>query len=197
MQMRDHDIFKDRERGLEAEYVMKHEAELLEKLRAQAKLDEIAAAMAANLKVSDPALLHRIVELGVTLETGAAFLLAPLVQVAWAGGEVTEAERDAVLGAAVSRGVERDSPAYAQLVAWLRERPSDALFDTALQAIKAGIAVLPPDEHAERVKRIAQGCHMVAAASGGGIRRILGLDDGVSHEEEALLEAITATLRAG
>lgn len=197
MQMRDHDIFKDRERGLEAEYVVKHEAELLEKLRAQAKLDEVAAALAVKLKVSDPDLLRRIMGLGVTLETGAAFLLAPLVQVAWAGGEVTEAERDTVLRAAISRGVERESPSYAQLVAWLGNRPSDALFDAALQAIKAGLGVLPPEEHAERVKRIADGCHEVAEASGGGIRRILGLGAGVSHEEEQLLEVITATLRAG
>ena len=191
----DKDMFKERERGLEEEYVRKHEAKLLEKLRERGRLEEIAGALAAKLQIDNPELLRRIVALGVTLDTGAAFLLAPLVQVAWAEGAVTDRERETVLRVAGERGLEKTSPAYAQLLEWLRARPADELFETAVEAIKAGLSVLPPEERADRVKRIVEACHEVAAASGG-LSRLLGLGTGVSGEEESVLDTITATLRA-
>jgi len=191
----DKEIFKGRGRSLEEEYVRRQEAKLLEKLRERGKLEEIAAALAAMLQVDNPELLHRIIALGVTLETGAAFVMAPLVQVAWAEGAVTDRERETVLRLGGERGIEKESPAHAQLLEWLRVRPSDELFDTAVEAIKAGLSVLTPEERADRVKRIVEACRQVAGASGG-LSRLLGLGTGVSGEEESILDTIAATLRA-
>jgi hypothetical protein len=148
-----------------------------------------------KLQTDDPALLRRIMALGVTLDTGAAFLLAPLVQVAWAEGAVTDREREKVLRIAAERGIQTSSPAYTQLQEWLRTRPVDALFDTAIETIKTGLSVLTPAERADRVKRIVDACREVASASGG-LGRLLGLDTGVSSEEESILDAMAATLRA-
>jgi hypothetical protein len=188
------DIFKERERALEAVYFHQQDAKLIEKLRESDRLVEIAVALAEKLRVDNPDLLLRVIALGVTLDTAPAFLLAPLVQVAWAEGEVTEREHQTVLHLAGARGVEESSPAHIQLLEWLRERPPDALFDTALEVIKVGLSVLPPDEREERIKRIVQACHEVAEASGG-LARLLGLGSGVSDEEESLLDTITTTLR--
>jgi len=193
--MADKEIFKDRERSLEEEYFRKEDAKLLQKLRERDRLEAIAKALAEKLQADDPALLRRVMDLGATAETGSAFLLAPLVQVAWAEGTVTDAERDEVLRIAEERGIEAGSPAHAQLGAWLRTRPPDALFDAALAALKVGLSVLSPEERAERVKRIADGCREVAKASGG-LSRLLGLGSGISSDEESVLETITATLRA-
>jgi len=191
----DKDIFKERGRSLEAEYFKKHEAKLLEKLRERARLDAIAEALAVDLHIDHPELLRRIIALGVTIDTGAAFLLAPLVQVAWGEGAVTDRERETVLRIAAARGVEKGSAAYAQLETWLRRRPDDALFDAAIEAIKVGLSVLTAEERAERIKRIVDACHEVAAASGG-LARMVGLGSGISSEEESLLDAIATTLRA-
>jgi hypothetical protein len=188
------DIFKERERALEAVYFHDQDTKLIEKLRESARLEEIAKALAEKLQVDNPELLHRVMELGVTLDTAPAFLLAPLVQVAWAEGEVTEREYQTVLRFAGTRGVEGSSPAHAQLRKWLRERPPDTLFDTAREVIKVGLSVLPPSEQEERIKRIVQACHEVAEASGG-LAKVLGLGSGVSGEEETLLDTITTTLR--
>jgi hypothetical protein len=193
--MMDKDIFKERERSLEEGYFRQHEAKLIEKLRERAKVDEIVEALALKLQTDDPALLRRIMALGVTLDTGAAFLLAPLVQVAWAEGAVTDRERERVLRIATERGIETSSPAYTQLQEWLRTRPLDALFDTAIETIKTGLSVLTPAERADRVKRLVDACREVASASGG-LGRLLGLDTGVSSEEESILDAMAATLRA-
>jgi len=193
--MTDKDIFKERERSLEEEYFRKHDAKLIEKLRERGKLAEITEALAVKLQIDDPALLRRIMDLGVTLDTGAAFLLAPLVQVAWAEGGVTDRERETVLRIATERGVDASSPAYTQLQEWLRKRPADAIFDAAVEAIKTGLSVLTPAERADRIKRIVDGCREVASASGG-LGRLLGLGTGVSGEEESILDTIAATLRA-
>jgi hypothetical protein len=188
------DSFKERERAQEEGYFRAQDAKLIEKLREDARLEEIVLALAERLQVDNPELLRRVIALGVTLDTGPAFLLAPLVQVAWAEGKITDRERETVLRLAVARGVEEGSPAYAQLLKWLQERPTDALFDTAMEVIRGGLALLPPGEREERLKRLVQACHEVAEASGG-LAKVLGLGSGVSGEEEAVLAAMTTRLR--
>jgi hypothetical protein len=189
-------IFSDREKAMETDYFRKEEARLLEKLRANAKLDEIAAALRDMLQVDNPDLLTAVRELGITPETAPAFFMAPLVQVAWAEGKVRKDEQEAVLKIARDRGVEEDSAADQQLRDWLATRPSDALFDVSLEVLKAGFDVLPARERHERVDRVLDGCRMVAEASGTEIAHQLGLGTGVSKEEASLLDAIAAKLRA-
>jgi hypothetical protein len=191
------EIFKDRERAFEADYFRKQDEKLLEKMREKAALQEVAQALAEKLRVDDQELLQRVAALGLTRDTGAAILLAPLVQVAWAEGAVTEREREVLFEIAASRGVERGSPPGEQLEAWLRERPPDALFDTAMAILKTGIALLEPAERDERIRDIAEGCRRVADASGGGLAKLIGIGSGVSGEEASVLDAITAKLRAG
>ncbi len=188
------DIFKDRERAFEEQWALVHDAELIEKLREKDRLEAITKALAEKLQLDQPELLQRVIDLGVTLDTGPALLLAPLVQIAWAGGKVTDQERETVLRLARGRGLEESSPAYAQLVEWLRKRPSNALFDTAAEVIQAGLAVLPKAERDERLAVFAKACHQVAEASGG-LERLLGLSHGVSAQEHAILDRIKAALR--
>lgn len=88
------DIFRERERGEEEAYFRHKDAELIAKLRQKTKLSEIAHALAGKLQTDEPALLDRIRMLGVTLDTGSAFILAPLVEVAWVDGSVSDAERN-------------------------------------------------------------------------------------------------------
>jgi len=132
----DKDMFKERGHSLEEDYFRKHEAKLIAKLRERGRLEDIAEELAIKLRIDKPGLLHRIMALGVTLDTAPAFLLAPLVQVAWGEGAVTDRERATVLRLAEERGVAKDSRAHAQLEAWMRERPENALFDAAIEAIK-------------------------------------------------------------
>jgi hypothetical protein len=189
-------IFGDREKAMEADYFRKEEARLLEKLRANAKLDEIAAALRDMLQIENPDLLAAVRELGITPETAPAFFMAPLVQVAWAEGKVRKDEQEAVLKIARDRGVEENSAADQQLRDWLATRPSDALFDTSLEVLKAGFDVLPARERHERVERVLEGCRLIAEASGTEIAHQLGLGTGVSKEEASLLDTIAAKLRA-
>lgn len=188
------DAFKDREKGLEEEYFRKNEAKLLEKMREKARLDEVASELAKTLQVENPDLVRRVIDLGIQPGTGAALLLAPLVQVAWAEGNVTHKERDAVLRLAASRGVAKGSPSEAQLLAWLEKRPSDAVLAVAIEVIKAGLSHLTPAEREERIGAYERACREVSEASGG-LAKVLG-GSGTSSEERSVLDKVVADLRA-
>ena len=189
------DILKSKERGDEAQYFRRHDEELLRRLREKSRLDDMTRALAEKLQVDDPTLLEQVVAQGVSLETGPAFLLAPLVQIAWAEGTVTPEERKVILHVARERGIEEGSPAHAQLLEWLTHRPADMLFETSESCIKVGFSLLPLPEREERIRQLVAACRRVAAASGGNkLARFLGLEHSVSHQEEIVLAAITARL---
>ncbi len=190
------DVWKDRERGEEAEHFRREDAKLIEKMRARARVGEIAEALAAKLRIDDAELLRRVRDLGLDQETGAAILLAPLVQVAWAGGSVTGAERRKVLDLAAARGVMHGTPVYDKLIQWLDDRPSDDLFATATEVMRLGFAVLPEQERDERIKALVAACRQVAEASGGGLAWLLGMGDAVAPDESRVLDEITTRLRA-
>jgi hypothetical protein len=186
------DILRDRERGEEQAYFRQQDAKLIAKLRQKAQLSEIAHALAEKLRVDEPELLERIQKLGVTLDTGSAFILAPLVEVAWVDGDVSDAERETILNIATKRGVAPGSSDYRQLLDWLAHRPSDEVFRAALEAIRIGLSVLPPDESEQRIASIIKACEDVARAAGW-IAELVHLDQ-VSDEESAVIAAIRSHL---
>src|SRR5262245_60336550 len=186
------DIFHDRARGEEQAYFRQHDAKLIAKLRQKAQFSEIAHALAEKLHADEPELLKRIQKLGVTLDTGSAFILAPLVEVAWADGFVSHAERETILRLANQRGVAPGSADYRQLLDWLAHRPSDEVFQTALEAIRIGLSVLPPGEAEQRIATMIKACEDVAQAAGG-IAQFLHLDH-VSSAQSAVIAAIRSRL---
>jgi hypothetical protein len=182
------DVFRDRERAEEEAFFRQADAKLIAKLRQSAQLSEIAHALAEKLHADEPALLERIQKLGVTPDTGWAFFLAPLVEVAWVDGDVSHAERDTILHIAKQRGVAPGSADHRQLLDWLAHRPSDEVFRTALEAIRIGLSVLPPDEAQQRISTMIKACEDVAKAAGG-IAGLLQLE-GVSYAEGSVIAAI-------
>ena len=187
-------IFRDRERGEEQAYFRQQDAKLIGKLRQKAELKQIAHALAEKLHADEPALLERIRKLGVTLDTGSAFILAPLVEVAWVDGDVSNAERDTILHIAKQRGVATGSSDYCQLLVWLDHRPSDEVFRTALEAIRIGLSVLPREEAQQRIATIIKACEDVARAAGW-VTELLELDD-ISSVESDVIAAIRQHLRS-
>jgi len=187
------DILHDRGRAEEAVYFHKQDAVLLEKLRQKLKLGEIAQALADKLEVDNPALLERIAALGVTVETGGAFILSPLIEVAWADGNVSPAERETIIRMAEDRGIAPGSADMTQLQQWFENRPPDTLFQLAIEAIKVGISVLPPEEARMRVRQMVAACEGVAHAAGG-LHKLLHLHARVSPREQTALNEIARHL---
>jgi hypothetical protein len=121
------DIFQKRETYLEEEYFRKKEFALLEKLKAvfQKKMDKEAIRKATG--VTNEQLLDRLVEIQLDGEMMRAFELYPLVEIAWADGDLDEREARSVLAAGEKRGMAPGSKAYLMLEDRLHKGPDPEL----------------------------------------------------------------------
>ena len=92
--------FKLRERSFEAVYFSRKDEELVDKLKRvfHQKVDK--QSIRDTTGVTDENLLDGLVELNLNGELMAAFNLLPIIEVAWADGEVDEKETRAVRAAA-------------------------------------------------------------------------------------------------
>jgi hypothetical protein len=189
--MADHDGFAKRGRALEEEYFRKKDRELIEKIRQAAATEQARQDLGRKAGFDDPELLQELGDLGFTPDTVGLLPLVPVIQIAWAEGGITKAERDLILRLARSRGIEAGSPADLQLTEWITNQPSEAVFARARRLIRAMFdpgSAPAGDLTADDLVKYSE---EIASASGGflGIGRI-------SAEERALLSGIVADLKA-
>jgi hypothetical protein len=188
--MPDQDIFGQRGRALEEEYFRKKNKELLEKLQRAGEQDQSRRELGATAGTDDPEVLKELEALGFTPETVTLLPLVPLVQMAWAEGGVTDAERTLLMKLARQRGIAEGTVADRQLASWLTHRPSTDVFARATPLIGAMLGSSSQAKEGFTADDLVRQCEAIAAASGGmfGIRKI-------SADERALLASIAADLK--
>jgi hypothetical protein len=179
-------LFAERGRSLEEEYFRKREKELIEKMRQHAEAGAERRRLGEQAGVADEEILQDLQALGYTPETVTLLHVVPLVQMAWAEGDVSDRERDLIQEAARARGIAAGSAADQQLSNWLARRPSDDFFEKTLRAIGAVLEAQPAETRAASQKDLLSYCTAIASASGG----ILGFRT-VSDQERQLLSRIS------
>ena len=179
----------DRRRAHEEEYFRKRDQELVEKARLRAEDEAAIQRLAERAGVFDEDLLRNLQTLGYTAETVTLLHVVPLLEVAWADGHVSEPERDVIVAAARSRGIEPGSRADLQLAEWLANPPSDVLCHGSLHVLGAMAKRRPPEESVAVERDLLSSCAAVASASGGvfGFRTI-------SDNEQHVLDRIVYEL---
>lgn len=177
-------------RAREDEYFRRKDRELIEKMRNASEADQTRQQLEAASGLRDPELLQELEALGFTPQTVPLLPLVPIVQVAWAEGSVTDAERTLIVKFARERGIEPGSAADERLGTWLTERPADDVFARATRLIRAMLDEPSADRPAIGVADLLRHCEAIAAASGG----VLGFGR-ISSEERALLAQIEAALK--
>ena len=178
-----------RKRTNEEAYFQKRDRELIEQMRQRAKAQQELRELGEKVGVTDPELSRELAEMGFTPETVKLLPLIPILEMAWAEGEVTTAERKMVVDVARGRGIEAGGTADLQLADWLDRRPEDSVFRRAGRLINAlfesgGRFHITPDD-------IIKYCEAIADVSGGlfGIRR-------VSSDERATLSRIASEIKS-
>lgn len=173
----------DRRRASEDEYFRNRDQELVEKARLKSEDEAALQRLAEAAGVSDEGILRELQKLGYTEETVTLLHVAPLVDVAWADGDVSDHERDVIIAAARARGVAPASPADRHLAQWLSIPPSSVLSDGTLHLLGAIMQTHSPG--AAAIQDLIVACRAVASASGGmlGFRRI-------SEREQRALDRI-------
>ena len=102
--MPDHDAFAKRGRALEEDYFRRKDRELIEKIRQAAATEQVRKDLGRQAGLDDPQLLQELHDLGFTPDTVGLLPLVPIIQMAWAEGGITKAERELILRLARSRG---------------------------------------------------------------------------------------------
>ena len=120
---------KAKARALEDSFFAKENERILQELRAASAREEKKKAFREYLNIENDEIISALVDLDVEPETLVAFSLVPLVEVAWADGEIQPKERDAIIRAAVESGVEEGSPTCALLKNWLQTKPDSKLLE--------------------------------------------------------------------
>ncbi len=180
----------ERGRSLEEEYFRKKDRELVEKMRQAAAAEETRQQLRAKSGLQDPELVQELEALGFTPDTVNLLPFVPLIQVAWAEGGVSDAERKLVVRLARSRGIAEGSAADRRLADWLANRPGAGVLERAMRLVRAVLAS-PSQQGVMTADELVKHCESIAEASGGmfGINR-------VSAEGRAMLAALAAELKA-
>lgn len=178
-------------RAREDEYFWRKDQELIAKMQRAAAAEQAQRELGAKAGLNDPEVVEELAALGFTTDTVDLLPLMPLIQVAWADGGVSDAERQLIMTLARSRGVAEASASDRQLSTWLATRPDAHVFTRSTRLIRAMLtsptasqANMAPDE-------LVRYCEEIAAASGG----ILGMKK-ISAEERALLAQIATELKS-
>ncbi len=180
------DIWSERRQGLEEEFFTHQNRALLEKLRSTKSREEQISALRQALGVSDPTILNKLLDLGVTATAALPLALVPSVLVAWADGKMEAKESQAILDAASERGVGTSGPAYDLLKSWLTAEPPRTLFESWSLYVTGLRNVLAPEDFAALRKNVLGRAREVASAAGG----FLGVGKKISDQEEKELQKL-------
>jgi hypothetical protein len=183
---KDSRIFADRERSLEAEFFSRQSEELKRKLREKQEKERQREQLRRIAVVTDETTIDRMIELGIGADTWAAISLVPLVEVAWANGNVDARERTAVLAAAEANGVTPSSPSHQVLERWLQHRPDARLLQVWGEYVVELCAALTPEEKRRLRDELLDRARDVAEQTGG----FLGMGSKISPEEKIVLEEL-------
>ena len=189
--MSNNDGITDDVRKREDEYFRRQDRELVERMRKR----EMDAATLKSLEdatgIHDPEQVQELQALGFTVQTIALLPLMPVLQVAWAEGGVSTAERTMIIDLARAREIVPGSDADAQLQEWLDRKPSEATFRKAGRLITAILDDPAGSKVQVKPDDLLKYCEQIAHASGG----LFGIG-AVSAEEKKVLQQITAQLKA-
>jgi hypothetical protein len=122
-------VLDQRRKSLEDIFFQQHDRDRLRPDCAGESAAQPRTRLADATGIRDPAVLDSLAAAGLEPRVAAGLALVPLLEVAWADGELDAEEKLAMLRAAPAAGVEPESPAYALFESWIRRRPHRRLFE--------------------------------------------------------------------
>jgi len=162
-------------------------------LEERAKLQQMKQTKASLAKVSgihDDALLEKLIELEIGPETLATLIGIPLIEVAWADGEMDEKERKKLFEYAEKAGLRQKGLDPKIMSAWLKKKPDPSLLKAWKQYIQTLCKELGAHERKALHDEVMADARAVAEAAGG----LLGLAK-ISPEEKAMLKTLDEAFR--
>jgi hypothetical protein len=185
------DFLAARARSLEDAFFMKEDAILLQKRKELAKMLESRQVLAEVSGISNEAVLAKLVKLNVTPDVLASLAVIPLIEVAWADGEIDGKEHAAIMAGAEKAGIGSNTVDYTLMEQWLKHRPGPELLEAWKHYIHGLCEELAEDEKQNLKHDLLQRAQTVAEASGS----FLGLTSGISDSEKDMLAKLESAFK--
>ena len=180
------EILGERGKALEDTFFAKESEKLRQKLREQEDAKANKQALSEASGITDDVVLEHLIAVDISPDTLAALALVPLVEVAWADGNVDDKERDAILSAAHAAGLVRESASGQLLDGWLAKKPGRDMIASWKEYVSALSAASSADAKNALKRDLLGRARSVAEATGG----FLGFGNKVSKSEQAVLDEL-------
>ena len=175
-------------RLLEDEFFAKRDAVLIENLRKLERLERTQKVLSDVSGITNEAVLQHLIELDIGPDLLTTLALVPLVEVAWADGDIHPEERKAILAGSAKLGRGPASIDGALLEEWMKQKPPAKMLEAWSVYIRGLCEVLTPAERDEIKAIFLARARAVAEAAGG----FLGLTSRISGKEEAMLNKLAS-----
>lgn len=180
------DIFTERRRALEDQYFQKQNDALVRRMKEAAAHTATREQIHKLTGITQEQVLESLAAMNLGAAATLVMSLYPLVDVAWADGQVTERERQVVMEQAHAMGIAPGTDAAAYLAQWLDERPAPSWATLWLSFVHELAARLSADDRALLKAELLGRARHVAEASGG----ILGRGWTLNSAEKAALHRL-------
>ena len=184
------DTFRKRGAALEDEYFRRVDEHLAERLREQWQHEKDVESLKRESRIDDEAIIEELLYVGIQPGMIKAMSLVPALHVAWANGFVENKEREAVMHAAHTVGITKESTTGHLLTSWLEHQPSAELFQAWEDYVAALHNVLDIVSYRHLHQHAVDTARMTAEAAGG----FLGIHS-VSVAEERAIRQIDEAFR--
>ena len=174
-----------RRQTLEDMFFYEQDRRILEQREKLQQMQQTKASLARVSGIDDDALLEKLIGLNIRPETLATLIGIPLIEVAWADGEMDEKERKKLFEYAEKAGLRQKGLDPKVMTAWLKQKPDPALLTAWTHYIQTLCKELSADEREALRNEVMADARSIAESAGG----ILGLGK-ISAEEKAMLKTL-------
>jgi hypothetical protein len=170
-------------RNLLDNFFIKEDQKLIKELRALQALKKAKKDLADISGIKNDDILTKLLSLNIRPEILSSLAIIPLIEVAWADGTVTEAEKKSIL-----ETLDKGSPEYGTVEQWLIRKPEEKLMEAWVAYIQGLCEKFSKEEKKVLKRSLLHRARKVASASGG----FLGISRTSIEEKEVMkrLEAV-------
>ena len=180
-------VNKELGRSVEDMFFFQKDQRLVEAREELRRLQETKENLARVSGIRNDEVLEKLISLEIRPETLATLFAIPLIEVAWADGEMDEKERNELFRFAEKAGLRQKNINPSVMAVWLKKRPDPALRDAWVQYIKALCGKLSESERRALKDDVIADARAVAQAAGG----IFGF-----HKESVAEQRVLSQLEA-
>jgi hypothetical protein len=148
-------------------FFLKEDQKIIDQLRSIKKLKETKESLAEVSGIKNERILEKLIELNIRPETLTSLSLIPLVEIAWADGNVDEKEKKEVLACAEKMGFPKGSSDHEILTQWMTHRPSKELLNAWIHYMQGLCEKLSHIDRAELKNELIDNVRAIASSSGG------------------------------